>query len=80
MQNDLFNGLLASFVDTHAQDTTWDYAHADFNNSHLAEYRHYTNNFVHGKFAMWNVQTGNLTIAAEFTEPYDLEKHRIPRY
>jgi hypothetical protein len=76
VKHDLINGLLITLVDTNAQGTTWDYRLANFNNSRLAEYRQYTNGMVLGRCFMWNFRNGNLTLEAEFKQPYDFEKHR----
>lgn len=71
------NGLLARFADQYPQGMAWDYKRATFTkNSPLVEYRQYTNGMVLGKYLVWNPQTGNLVIEANFTKPYDLEKYR----
>jgi hypothetical protein len=75
VKHDLTCGLLARFMDMHAQGFAWDYRLADFSNSRLAEYRQYTNGMVLGKYLLWNVLNGNLLIEAEFKEPYDWRKH-----
>lgn len=75
VKHDLTSGLLARFQDTHAQGLTWDYRLADFGNSHLGEYRQFTNGMLFGKYLLWNVLNGNLLIEAEFKEPYDWRKH-----
>jgi hypothetical protein len=77
VKHNLINGLFVEFEDTRAQGTAWDYRLADFSNSHVTEYRHYTNKMVIGKFFMWNPENNNLGLEAEFKEPYDFEKHRI---
>ena len=76
VKNDLINGLVATFVDSHSQGATWEYRFADFKNCRLGEYRQYTNGLAIGKYLMWNVKTGNLILDAMFKEPYDIEKHR----
>jgi hypothetical protein len=60
----------------HPQGTAWDYKRADFSDSHLEEYMQMTNGMLLGKWFMWNVRTGGLTLAAESKEPYDWNKHR----
>ena len=70
-KNGLANGVLAAFEDMHSQGTNWSFKLADFTDSRLTEYRHYTNGMVLGKFFMWNPRNGNLIIEAEFKEPYD---------
>jgi len=77
MKNDLMNGLLVGFEDSHAQGTAWDYRLADFSNSHLTEYRQYTNGMVFGKFLAWNSRNSDLILEADFKKPYDFEKHRV---
>ena len=77
VKNDLISGLLASFEDNYWQGTNWDFRRADFTDSRMSEYRQYTNGLVLGKFFMWNPRNNNLTLAAEFKEPYDLDKHRL---
>ncbi len=76
IKHSLPNGLFARFTDPHAQGLTWDYKLADFSDSHLVEYRQCTNGLILGKFLMWNPRNNNLTLDAEFKEPYDFEKHR----
>lgn len=71
------NGLLARFADLRPQGAAWDYKRAEFTtNSPLEEYRQCTNGLVLGKYLVWNPQTGNLVIEADFTKPYDFEKNR----
>ncbi len=77
VRGDQIDGLLAEFDDPHPQDMSWDYKHASFTNSILTEYRQYTNGMVFGKFFLWDINS-RLMLAAEFKEPYDLEKHRVP--
>lgn len=77
VKHNLINGLFVEFENTHSQGTTWDYRLADFSDSHVTEYRHYTNRMVVGKFFMWNPENNNLGLEAEFKEPYDFEKHRM---
>jgi hypothetical protein len=50
IKKDHINGLFARFEDAHAQGMNWDYRLANFDGSHLEEYRHYTNRMVLGKF------------------------------
>lgn len=76
VKQNLTTGLLARFDDNHPQGITWNYRLADFDGSHLEEYRHYTNKMIIGKFFMWNPRNGNLMLEADFKEPYDFEKHR----
>ena len=77
IKHGLPNGLFVRVADAHDQGLTWDYKSADFSNSHIVEYEQFTNGLVLGKYFTWNSRNGNLTIEAEFREPYDLEKHRI---
>ena len=79
VKQNLINGLFITFDDNRPQGMTWDYKLANFDGSHLEEYRRYTNGMVFGKYLMWNPQSGNLLVEANFKEPYDLEKHRIDR-
>jgi hypothetical protein len=76
VKQDLTSGLFVRFEDNYPQGITWDYKLARFNDSHLEEYRHYTNKMVVGNFLMWNSQNGNLMLKADFKEPYDFEKYR----
>jgi hypothetical protein len=77
-KDDSLNGLLVAFEDMHSQGKNWNFRRADFTtNSPLTEYRQYTNGMVFGKFLMWNPQNNDLMLEAEFTEPYDFEKHRL---
>lgn len=75
---DLASGTFAEFDDAHPQGTNWDFKLANFSNGHLIEYRQYTNGFVFGRFLMWNLRNGKLTIDAEFKDPYDWKKHYQP--
>jgi hypothetical protein len=77
VKNDRIDGVFAEFDDIHPQGVNWDYKHANFTNSVLSEYRQYTNGLNFGKFFMWDTK-GRLMLGAEFKEPYDLEKHRVP--
>lgn len=77
VKNDRINGVLVEFDDPHPQGMSWDYKRASFTNSILTEYRQYTNGMVFGKFFLWDINS-HLMLAAEFKEPYDLEKHRVP--
>jgi hypothetical protein len=77
VRQNLINGVLAEFVDIHAQGTTWDYTLADFSHSRLDEYRQCTNGMVFGKYLMWNPINNNLGLEAEFKKPFDFEKHMI---
>ena len=71
------SGIMARFYDLHAQGTSWDYKLADFNDGHLCEYMQATNGMVLGKWLMWNLRSGYLTLAAEAKEPYDWNNHRL---
>jgi hypothetical protein len=70
------SGVAVRFRDAHAQGPAWDYRRASFSESGLFEYKQYTNRLVFGKFLMWDPNTGNLTVEAEFKEPFDMERHR----
>jgi hypothetical protein len=71
------NGILAEFEDMQWQGTNWDFRRADFiTNSHLVEYRQYTNGMVFGKYLMWNPRNNDLFLEADFKQPYDFEKYR----
>jgi hypothetical protein len=76
VKQNLINGLFIGFDDNRPQGVTWDYKLANFDGSHLEEYRRYTNGMVFGKFLMWNTQNGNLMLEADFKEPYSFDKHR----
>jgi len=76
VRSDRLNGVLAEFDDPHPQGLNWQYKDASFTNSILTEYRQYTNGLAFGKFFLWDIK-GRLMLAAEFKEPYDLEKHRV---
>jgi hypothetical protein len=78
VEGDMNNGVFATFDDNHPQGINWDFRLPDFAYSHLYEYRRYTNGMVIGKFLMWNPRNGNLIIEAEFKDPYEWDKHRIP--
>jgi hypothetical protein len=78
IKKNLVDGLFARFDDNRPQGTTWDYRLANFDGSHLEEYRHYTNGMVLGKFFMWNPRNGNLILEADFKEPYDFLKYARP--
>jgi antitoxin component YwqK of YwqJK toxin-antitoxin module len=78
-KNGLINGLLATFEDNYSQGTNWDFRLAKFTDRSLTEYRQYTNGMALGNFFMWNPQNNNLSLEAEFKEPYDFEKHRLKR-
>jgi hypothetical protein len=78
IKQDLINGVLAEFEDAHPQGVDWNFRRADFSNSRLFEYRQYTNGMVFGKYLMWNLRNGNLSIEAEFKEPYDWKKNYRP--
>jgi len=80
VKHGMINGLLARFVDIHAQGMTWDYKRASFDGNHLEEYGQRTNGLVIGKYFMWNPQNGDLVIQADFKQPYDLNKHRVNPY
>lgn len=75
MKDEMINGLLASFDDGFPQGTHWDFRRANPNGYRLTEYRQYTNGLVLGRFLMWN-SSGNLTLEADFKEPYEFERHR----
>lgn len=77
VKSDRLNGVLAEFDDPHPQGMNWDYKSASFTNSILTEYRQYTNGMAFGKFFLWDIK-GRLMLAAEFKEPYDFGKHRVP--
>ena len=51
-----------------------------FENNHLWLYQHSTNGMTIGKYFMWNPQNGNLVFQADFTQPYDMNKHRVNPY
>jgi len=76
-KNNSINGVFAAFEDMHWQGTNWDFRLSDFSDSRVTEYRYQTNRMVFGKYLMWNPRNNNLIMEAEFTEPYDFEKHRI---
>ena len=77
IKRNLINGLLVEFDDAHPQGTNWDYRLANFTESHLVEYRQYTNGMVLGKCIMWNARNSNLMLEAEFKKPYDWQKHVV---
>jgi hypothetical protein len=77
VKSDRLNGVFAGFDDPHPQGMNWNYKNASFTNSILTECRQYTNGMALGKFFLWDVK-GRLILEAEFKEPYDLEKHRVP--
>lgn len=76
VKHGLLNGLLAGFIDHHAQGVTWDYKFANFDDPSLVEYRHCTNSLVIGKYFMWD-SNNNIVLEADFKEPYDFTKNRI---
>jgi hypothetical protein len=47
------------------------------NGNHCNSWAHAIDGKAIGKWFMWN-ETGNLIIEAEFTKPYDVEKHIVP--
>jgi hypothetical protein len=72
-----FNGIYAVFEDDHDQGNAWTYKNTDFSDGRLMLYMEYTNGMNIGKYLMWNPETGNLVVEANFKEPYDFEKHRV---
>jgi hypothetical protein len=72
----LVNGILVEFANTH-QSWTNDYRQDEFEGCPVDEYRQYTNGLVLGNFLMWNPKNNNLVLEAQFTEPYEFDKHRI---
>ena len=77
IKHDSASGIMARFYDLHAQRTSWDYKLADFNDGHLCEYMQATNGMVFGKWLMWELKNGALTLAAEAKVPYDWNNHRL---
>jgi hypothetical protein len=70
-------GLLMRFSDLHPQGNSWNHRLADFSDGHLGEYMQMTNGMVFGKWLMWNVRSGGLTLSADAKQPYDWNNHRI---
>ncbi len=74
VRRERLNGVLVELYDPKPQGTDWHYENADFRAGLVTELRHYTNGLALGPWLLWNAR-GRLLLSAEFTQPYDFQKH-----